>query len=120
MIITGGEEKPLLAEDCQVLAFAGSPQNAEWLDVATAERLLRLIPDSNINSDQASDFVRKVEDGFQALRPHLDKVALARGEELLDAHQRVRRASKVRNVQYRVEPQLPPDVLGIYVYLPKV
>jgi superfamily II DNA/RNA helicase len=116
----GGEEKPLLAEDCQVLAFAGSPQNAEWLDSATAERLLGLIPDMNINSDQASEFVRKVEEGFESLRPHLDDVALQRGEELLDAHQRVRRASKVRNVQYRVEPQLPPDVLGIYVYLPKV
>ena len=24
------------------------------------------------------------------------------------------------NVPYRVEPQLPPDVLGIYVYLPKI
>lgn len=116
----GGEEKPLLAEDCQVLAFAGSPQNAEWLDEATAERLLRLVPDMNINSDQASDFVRKVEEGFESLRPHLDEVARLRGEELLEAHQRVRRASKVRNVQYRVESQLPPDVLGIYVYLPKV
>jgi len=116
----GREEKPLLAEDCQVLAFTGSPQNAEWLDGATAERLLHLIPDMNINSDQASDFIRKAEEGFESLRPHLDKVARQRGEELLNAHQRVRRASKVRNVQYRVEPQLPPDVLGIYVYLPKV
>ena len=41
-----------------------------------------------------------------------------RGEELLEAHQRVRLASKVRNVRYRVEAQLPPDVLGIFVYLP--
>jgi len=116
----GEEEKPLLAEDCQVLAFAGSPQNAEWLDDVTAEQLLHLIPDSNINSDQASDFVRKVEEGFDAIRPHLEEVARQRGQELLDAHQRVRRASKVRNVQYRVEPQLPPDVLGVYIYLPRV
>jgi len=38
--------------------------------------------------------------------------------DLLAAHPRVRRTSKVRNVQHRVEPQLPPDVLGIYVFLP--
>ena len=25
------QEWPLLAEDCQLLAFSGSPQNAEWL-----------------------------------------------------------------------------------------
>ena len=43
-----------------------------------------------------------------------------RDGELLEAHQRVRRASKFRNVPYRVEPQLPPNVLGIYVYLPKI
>ena len=74
--------------------------------------------DANINPDQASEFVHKVEEGFDSIRPHLDEVAIKRGQELLDAHQRVRRASKVRNVQYRVEPQLPPDVLGIYIYLP--
>jgi hypothetical protein len=116
--VQGDREKPLLAEDCQVLAFAGSPQTAEWLDNATAERLLRAMPDANITSEQAGDFVRKVAEGFNAIRPHLDEVARQRGEELLEAHQRVRRASKIRNVRYRVEPQLPPDVLGVYVYLP--
>ncbi len=118
--VQGEQEKPLLAEDCQVLAFTGSPQAAEWLDNATAERLLRAMPDANITTEQASDFVRKVVEGFDAIRPHLDKVALHRGEELLAAHQRVRKAAKIRNVHYRVEPHLPPDVLGIYVYLPKV
>jgi len=116
----GGEEKPMLAEDCQILAFEGSPQNAEWLDSTSAEKLLGASPDQNINPDQASTFVRSVEDGYDIILPHLNEVALNRGKELLDAHQRVRRASKVRNLQYRVEPQLPPDVLGIYVFLPKV
>jgi hypothetical protein len=118
--IHGEQEKPLLAEDCQVLAFAGSPQNAEWLDGGTAEGLLHALPDANIAAEQAADFIRKVIDGFDLLRPHLESVALQRGQDLLDAHQRVRRASKVRNVRYRVEPQLPPDVLGIYVYLPMI
>jgi superfamily II DNA or RNA helicase len=113
-------ETPLLAEDCQVLAFAGSPEKAEWQDQATAEKLLLLLPEMNIQPDQATDFVRKVEDGFELLRHHVEDVARQHGEELLDAHQRVRRASKIRSVQYRVEPQLPPDVLGIYVYLPAI
>jgi superfamily II DNA or RNA helicase len=115
----GDQEKPLLAEDCQVLAYTGSPQNANWLDNETAERLMRAVPDANISSEQAGDFVRKVVEGFDGIRPHLDEAALVRGAELLEAHQRVRRASKIRNVRYRVEPQLPPDVLGIFVYLPK-
>ena len=61
-----------------------------------------------------------MEEGFDLLSPHLDEIAALRGAELLQAHQRVRKASRTRNVRYRVEPQLPPDVLGIYVYLPKV
>lgn len=36
-----------------------------------------------------------------------------RGEELLEAHHRVRRTSKIHNVYYRVETQLPPDMFGI-------
>jgi hypothetical protein len=102
------------------LAFAGSPQTAEWLDSTTAERLLLAIPDANITSEQAGAFVRKVVESFASIRSHLEEVARQRGEELLEAHQRVRRASKIRNVRVRVEPQLPPDVLGIYVYLPKI
>jgi len=111
-------EKPLLAEDCQLLAFSGSPQNAVWLDENEAEQLLLAQPDGNIAADQAAEFVRRVVDGFDPLRAHLNQSAIQRGEELLEAHQRVRRASKIRNVRYRVEPQLPPDVLGIYIFLP--
>ena len=45
-------------------------------------------------------------------------MARERGEELLAAHRRVRDAAQQRGVRYRVEPQLPLDVLGIYIYLP--
>jgi len=114
------QERPLLAEDTLALAFAGAPQNAEWLEPAAAEQLLLAHPEANISPEQATDFVHKVEEGFDLLRPMLEQAARQRGEVLLEAHQRVRRASKIRNVRYRVEPQLPPDVLGIYVYLPKM
>jgi len=99
--------------------FTGSPQNAEWLDSQIAEELLRAEPEANIQPDQATHFLRQVLDGFDALRPHLDAVARQRGDELLDAHRRVRIAARETNVSHRVEPQLPCDVLGVYVYLPK-
>jgi superfamily II DNA or RNA helicase len=111
-------EKPLLAEDCRLVAFTGSPQNAIWLSEAEAEALLKAAPDSNIAPEQATTFITRVIEGFETLQPHLEQTALQRGEELLDAHQRVRQASRIRNIRYRIEPQLPPDVLGIYVYLP--
>lgn len=114
----GEVEHPLLAEDCQLLVFSGSPQNAEWLDSAMAEELLQARSDANIGADQARDFLQKVIDNFDHLRPHLEQVAKSRGQELLDAHRRVRTAARMKGVSYRVEPQLPPDVLGIFIYLP--
>ncbi len=115
---TGGEEQQLLAEDSQVFAFEGSPERANWLSSEAAEQLLFADPDENIHPAQATNFVTKVVDGFEFIAPYLDEAARLRGEELLDAHRRVRTAARIRGVRYGVQPQLPPDVLGIYVYLP--
>jgi len=46
------------------------------------------------------------------------RLAKERGEELLAAHQRVQRSSKVHNIDYMVKPNMHPDVLGIFIYLP--
>lgn len=114
----GEQSTELLAEDFQLVAFAGAPDKAEWLDAAQAEKLQTAEPKQNITPAQAADFVRKVIDGFDHLRPKLEESARRRGEELLDAHRRVREAARMRGVRYEIRPELPPDVLGIYVYLP--
>jgi hypothetical protein len=114
-----GDETPLLAEDCLTLAFTGAPDQAEWLDdPAAIEALLTATPDGNIAPEQATSFVRRVIDGLDHLRPRLDQTVVERGEALLAAHQRVRSAARMTGIRYRVEPQLPGDVLGAYVYLP--
>ncbi len=115
---TDGSETALLAEDCRTLAFAGSPQYAEWLDDAAVAGLPEVEPEANVAPEQAADFVRRVVDGYGDLAPHLEQQAVQRGAELLAAHRRVRQAARQTGVRQRVEPTLPPDVLGIYVYLP--
>ncbi len=115
------EEHRLLAEDVQAVAFEGAPDQPVWLDHTAAEQLMYAQPDANIHPQQASEFVRRVIDGFGHLRPHVNDFAEQRAQELLDAHLRVREAAHVRGerrASTTVEAQLPPDVLGIYVYLP--
>ena len=114
----GDGEHAQLAEDVQVLAFEGAPEDARWLEKTAAEALLSAKAEANIAPEQAREFVRKVVEGIDALRPHLAEEARRRGEELLDAHRRVREAARARLAGLRVEPQGAPDVLGIYVYLP--
>lgn len=112
--------QPLLAEDCKLVGFTGSPENAQWIDDKTAEKLLVATPGANISPDQARDFVSRVVAGYEHLKSHLNEVAVAHGQELLDAHRRVRQATgtKARDVRHEIEPKLPPDLLGIYIYLP--
>ena len=77
-------------------------------------------PDENISPDLASNAVSRIKEGFDSIRPRLEAVAHERAETLLSAHRRVRTAARIKGIRYRVEPHLPPDVLGIYVYLPVV
>ncbi|MEO8610938.1 MAG: helicase-related protein, partial [Chloroflexota bacterium] len=118
---TSSDERQLLAEDSLTLAFEGSPESAVWLDTTTAEALLLAEPEENIHPQQAAEFVGRVVEGFDHLAPTLNGIAGRRGDELLAAHVRVREAAYrrgERRPQHRVEAQLPPDVLGIYVFLP--
>lgn len=118
---TQGETRQLLAEDSLTLAFEGAPENAVWLDADQADALLQTEPDENIHPQQAAEYVERVVEGFYHLAPTLNDIAQRRGDELLAAHVRVREAAYrrgERRPQHRVEAQLPPDVLGIYVFLP--
>ena len=55
---------------------------------------------------------------LDALQSRLEEIAATRGAEILEAHRRVRKATRVTGVTQRVESKLPVDVLGVYVYLP--
>lgn len=114
----GREQRPLLAEDCQLVAFTGAPRAAQWLDASHADSLLQAAPEANVSPDVARHTLGQIIGEFDSLRSHLNEVAERRGQELLKAHSRVRTAARLQGVSYRVETQLPPDVLGIYVFLP--
>jgi superfamily II DNA or RNA helicase len=119
-----GKTEPLLAEDCCTLGFTGAPESAVWIPAAAVEQILLSKPDANVPADMGADFVRKVVEGFEHIRPQLEETARQRGRDLLDAHMRVResyggeRWKRKKPAKCEVEPHLPVDVLGVYVYLP--
>ena len=112
-----GREYPLLAEDADLLAFHGAPDQARWLDREQAENLLLAAPSGNVVPEQIRDFLKMVLDGMPHLSDRLEQACDERAEALLEAHRRVRTAAKAKGA-LRVEAQRPPDVLGIYVLLP--
>ena len=105
-----------LAEDAVLLSFEGVPAEARWLDEDAAHALVAAEPSGAVPDPVGT--VASVLDGFDLLTAALDDVARARGETLLESHERVRQASRAAGVTYAVEPKLPVDVLGAYVFLP--
>lgn len=111
-------EKALLAEDAKLVAYVGSPQSPNWLDDMEIDTLLNAKPSANILPDQASHFVKQAIESATFIQQKLNDLTKTHGEYLLDAHQRVRQASKQTGLSYQIKPVLPPDILGIYIFLP--
>jgi len=114
----GADGLSQLAEEVRLLAFRGAPDEASWLPEEEAVKLLEAEPDGNIAPEQASTFVSRVVEGHGHLRPRIEEEARSRASALLEAHQRVRTAARAKRLVWRVEPRLPADVIGIYVFLP--
>jgi superfamily II DNA or RNA helicase len=114
-----GEARQVVAEDAQVLAFRGRPDEPEWLPDSDVQALLAATPSGNVPPDQAADFAERAIADLPHLHAHLDQIADDQAERLRDAHLRVREAAgqRVRR-QVAVRAQKPADVLGVYVYLP--
>jgi hypothetical protein len=113
-----GEETPLLAEDQLLVGYRGAPERPEWVLPEQLESLLAATPSANTAPEIAARQLQRVIEGLPALRSKLTALAVQRGEELLAAHRRVRQAAHQSVRALRVEPHLPADVLGAFVYLP--
>ncbi len=114
----GGDERELLAEDAVLAAFTGLPGAPSWLEVRQAEALLAAEPAANLGDDAKRHHLGRVLARWRELQPHLDELAHQRGQELLQAHRRVRKAGGLGLRALRVEPHLPADLLGLFVFMP--
>ena len=110
-----------LAEELDLLAYAGrAPADGKggWLDAEATRALLALTPEGNLDPVQKEDRLTRVLADVQGLDGPLMARAQERAAALLEAHERVRGAARGQGVTYSVEPPGPPDLLGIYVFLP--
>ncbi|ORM37130.1 helicase-related protein [Williamsia sp. 1135] len=107
-----------VAEDAQFLAFTASVGTLSWLEESAVEDLLAARPTGNVADELARTQLDRILGRLDGTVDHLT----SRGEALAAAavadHRKVRRSSKtgVKGIRARLLP--PPDVLGVYVYLP--
>ncbi len=87
------------------------------LDAATFDREVWHLESQTYRHERHTTLQLFDKDNGQS---RLEQLARKRAvAELREAHRRVRKAASLSVMRLRVEPQLPPDVLGIYVYLPQ-
>jgi len=110
--------RQVVTEDARFLAFAGPPTDAAWLDPDAIDSLLTATADGNVAADQAGALCQRVVDGLDTLSAHLDTEADRLATGLLDAHRRVRSDAGAARRGLAVIAQKPPDILGLYIWLP--
>ncbi len=112
--------RALVAEDAELVAFRGTPEDPTWLDADELAHLVHARPEGNIPADQATDMVARALEKVALLTDHLDTRADTRADELLESHRRVRAGAGAARAGLRVRAQKPVDVLGVYLYLPTI
>lgn len=113
----------LLAEEACLIPFEGIPEEAKWIDLSASESLLAARASQNTPEEKKRTFLELILAGLPLLATHLNKVFEERGRSLEVAHGRIRevapRPGSRRAPKPKVSPKLPPDILGVYVYIPQ-
>ncbi len=106
-----------LAEECVVIGFTGPPSAPVWLPPQEAQALLQTAnPVGDISLGMKKEEITELLDRIHELQDDLEQFARQRSHSLLQSHQRVRKITKEGAV--KVIPQLPMDLLGVYILQP--
>lgn len=112
-LLSSPRNQDLLAEECSIGAFTGSPNDPQWLSEDEAIALWQKVePNDDYPLGRMQAVMERVVSSLPDLEGALKAIASSRAEVLQESYQRVRAITKEGTV--KVQPQLPMDVLGVY------
>lgn len=110
--------RSLLVEDAALLALRDPGTGTlEPLDDAATEKMLSVKPSENVPAHVATAQLEGVLGKLFELTPLLEQVAQRRAQAVRESHERVRQEAKVARRGLKID-HYPPDVLGVFVYVP--
>jgi hypothetical protein len=114
-----GRNRELIAEEMYLWGHAGNQDNREILDYTTCKSLLLEAQSAaNIAHERQTHIFDEVAAAYDNLKQEVQALSEERAKNLVQAHSRFKEL--VGGRQYEaVHPVLPPDVMGIYVLMPK-
>lgn len=111
---------PLLAEEVYVKGFTGSnPKDLAWLPDKDALQLLHdARPAANVSPQEKREVLSEVLPLWNPTSPSATELMKMYAADILETHRRVRASAKIVRRGLRVQPHLPPDLIGVMVLLP--
>lgn len=117
------DNRQIVAEEMWLWGYTGSVEQNQFIDKDTAVNLLmNAKPTQNVEDEEKAYWLNEELEWVtdeKVFREKTDCVALERANNLVESHTRFKKL--VSGSTYKVvEPVLPMDVLGIYIFLPLV
>ena len=113
----GGET--LLCEEIAPLACTGPAAAPDWLPAEEGESLMAARPERNLLPTAIDQQLGVLLPSLPVFQDSLESVAAERAARLMEAHRRVRAATRAPR-RIAVEPVLPVDLLAAFVLLPRL
>ncbi len=112
------QSREMLAEEALALAIEGTSE-PRLLNKKEALELMQAQVSKNMEPQRRRRELEAILDRLDGFQDIFTGLAEQRSRELLEDHRRVRDAADARG-EYRVYPQLPVDIMGVYVLVPDV
>tara|TARA_R110001599_G_scaffold263053_2_gene463649 strand:- start:7692 stop:10541 length:2850 start_codon:yes stop_codon:yes gene_type:complete len=106
----------LLAEEALAIAVNSSGEQ-HLLEKDEIVKLMQAAVSKNMTPEARSRELSSAIDNIESFKTQFEGIAKQRAEQVLKDHRRTREAAEARGT-YAVQPQLPVDVMGVYVLVP--
>jgi superfamily II DNA or RNA helicase len=113
-------KEQLVAEELHLWGYQGEPNDNEWIEEAQCMELLDLQADGDLAEVEKKDFFKDAMDEIVEVEDLRHQLARKQAEKLIEAHDRFRQAVRSRKEFQVVEPILPMDIMGVYVFVPNI
>lgn len=112
-------KREVVAEEMYLWGYKSQGEEINTLEYFEAkELLLEARSLTNLSLERQREDVNREMIKFQQLEPKFVELAIARAENLVEAHGRFKNLVGGRRYE-RATPVLPPDVMGVYILVPK-
>lgn len=119
LVREAGTKNNFVAEEMYLWGYEGSGKDARILNYDEAKALLTgSVSSGNLSFERQENELTKELTVFRELEKQFDRLAEQRAENLVDAHMRFKKLVGGTRFE-KVLPVLPPDIMGVYVLIPK-